>query len=445
MSIRLVIVLWAAVILASSQAMTQQVAPASKPDELSAKELFAKVSPAVVRVVCDNGSGSGFFVSPNGWVITNYHVIEGATKVSVVLENNAKLEVKRILVQDKIADLALLDTGAEKVPTLPLATTQPATGDKVYAVGNPMDLKNSMSDGLVSGMREEHGIKYVQTSAPISSGSSGGPLLLATGEVVGVTTFTYRRSQNLNFAVLWTHIGNLITDAKAKPERSTQPADEITKEVELTEALASLPKEFLPSGAGWSDLKLQLANKWLDDTYALKPVQIAATFSSAGVFNNDLVYINWVARQTTWLGRPCRIEGLAGVKKDSYKTIADFKKGDNITIRGWVVDGSKGIVIASEDGISISVALSRCSITKGDVRKPVSSQPNSPVATTEASDEEKAKKKLDLAQTYINAGIKDKARTLLKSVVAEYPQTMAAETAKNRLKNLQEDPEPSKK
>jgi S1-C subfamily serine protease len=202
----------------------------SKPAKvnLSAEELYARASPAVVTIKVKNdddqsiGSGSGFFVKNElvhdansgftefAYLLTNYHVVETAVNAEIALSDGSKSEVFEVVTEDEAADLALLSIllyssdGREKKPPmkLPLAHSKPQVGAKVYAIGSPQGLANSLSEGIISGIREiKPPTPWLQTTAPISPGSSGGPLLTPEGEVVGVTTAIRRDAQNLNFAI----------------------------------------------------------------------------------------------------------------------------------------------------------------------------------------------------------------------------------------------------
>ncbi|MCD6304388.1 MAG: trypsin-like peptidase domain-containing protein, partial [Planctomycetes bacterium] len=186
--------------------------PPMKPDEL-----FAVSSPAVVRVLVDDadhhpvGQGSGFLVSRDGWVVTNYHVIEPATYARIVLEDYTELPVLGVAATDRRGDLALLKVPGHDMPCLLLATgLPPRVGEKVYVIGSPRGLINTLSEGLISGHRTENGLDVLQTTAPMGPGSSGGPLLTAEGRVVGVSTRVRPGGQNLNFAVPAERIRELL-------------------------------------------------------------------------------------------------------------------------------------------------------------------------------------------------------------------------------------------
>ena len=174
----------------------------------SAKEIAKNCLPSTVSLVMEDKTkqpislGSGF-VLENGKVVTNLHVIEGA-KYGYVLENGSskKHSIKGYFQIDKINDLAILS-----VPTLtaqPLAISnieKSEIGEKIYAIGNPKGLSGTISEGIVSGIRSLENKSLIQITAPISPGSSGGPVINNKGEVIGVAVGTLTSGQNLNFAI----------------------------------------------------------------------------------------------------------------------------------------------------------------------------------------------------------------------------------------------------
>jgi S1-C subfamily serine protease/cytochrome c-type biogenesis protein CcmH/NrfG len=191
--------------------------PKPKPLVMSPDELFAKAAPAVVRVEVRDagfrriGLGSAFFVSSDGLLVTNYHVIEGAKFASIRLGDKTTLFVEGIAAVNAKADLALLKVNVKGQSFLTLDDgQQPKVGVKVYAIGTPQDLENTFSDGMVSGYRDIDGVTLMQISVPISHGSSGGPLLTGNGLVVGVTSGGWRGGQNLNYAIQSAQVAELI-------------------------------------------------------------------------------------------------------------------------------------------------------------------------------------------------------------------------------------------
>ena len=168
--------------------------------KLSPDEIFTQASPAVVKIVMQDadgiriGQGSGFLVDERGLVATNYHVVQKVHSAYVVLPDDTNVAVLGVTALDKAVDIAIvrLAHGIEARP-LELAPFELLPiGTKVYAIGNPLGLSNTLSDGIVSGFRKLARFPVIQTTAPISPGSSGGPLLRADGKVAGVTTFVFK-------------------------------------------------------------------------------------------------------------------------------------------------------------------------------------------------------------------------------------------------------------
>lgn len=145
--------------------------------------------------------GSGFFFGP-GRIATNFHVIAGASVVNVIdIHGDTIARVRSVDAADEALDLAILPSPAGVNRGLRIESFLPAVGDQVWTYGSPKGLTGTMSDGIVSAVRERGGHTVLQVSAPISPGSSGGPVLDASGRVVGVTKSSVRGGQNLNFAV----------------------------------------------------------------------------------------------------------------------------------------------------------------------------------------------------------------------------------------------------
>jgi tetratricopeptide (TPR) repeat protein len=189
---------------------------------LSPDAIFARVSPAVVQLVIQDrhnqtiATGSGFLVSRNGMIVTNYHVIEKAHTAQIVVSEKTMLPVTGVVAWDEGADLAIVQISGQ-VSALPLELSKdnlPPVGAKVFAIGNPEGLTRTLSDGLVSAHRTDERFTLIQTTAPISHGSSGGPLLAPDGSVVGVTTASLLGGQNLNFAVPAKYVEVLLERCK---------------------------------------------------------------------------------------------------------------------------------------------------------------------------------------------------------------------------------------
>lgn len=149
------------------------------------------------------GTGSGFIVTSDGKVVTNYHVIDQAYSAQAITSNNKTYKVAGVYDYDIERDLAIIKLeNASSLPVVKLGNSDKvAIGDEVVAIGSPIGLQNTVSNGIVSSLRTlEDNNKYIQTSAPVSPGSSGGALFNLYGEVIGVIVGQFD-GQNLNLAI----------------------------------------------------------------------------------------------------------------------------------------------------------------------------------------------------------------------------------------------------
>ena len=173
--------------------------PATIPEANSAVDAVQKVGPAVVTVINRSaqgiGSGSGVIVSPEGYIITNNHVVEGGRALAVVFADNSRREAE-LIGTDPLNDIAVIRVAGElpAVATIgDAATLQP--GETVLAIGSPLgNFRNSVTSGVVSALNRSVGSMegLIQTDAAINSGNSGGPLINLRGEVVGINTLVVR-------------------------------------------------------------------------------------------------------------------------------------------------------------------------------------------------------------------------------------------------------------
>lgn len=211
--------------------------PADPSKELSAKEIYDKCAPATVEIHAELtgmiSQGSGFFID-DGVVVTNYHVIDGAKKIEVLTQDNKVYKVDKILGYDKKIDIAIL-----KIPSanqsLTLNENGVSVGETVYALGSPLGLTGTLTDGIVStASRKSDGVDYIQITAAISSGNSGGPLLNTYGEVMGINSMTIVEGQNLNFAINISELGRIKTDSPVSVSEFYQ-SNEIQDTTDITD------------------------------------------------------------------------------------------------------------------------------------------------------------------------------------------------------------------
>jgi hypothetical protein len=204
----------------SLAASTPALAPSAAPSStLSPADIAAHSTPAIVTVRAGNSLGTGFVVRPDGWVATNFHVVRGATQISVVFSDHRELPVVEVMNANRLHDLVILRVEAHGLPVLAVGDSDAVRpGDSVLAIGHPLGLEDTVSNGLISAVRHVHpGLDVLQVSAPIAPGSSGGPLFNDHGQVIGVATAILRGGQNLNFGLPSKYVNELVDNPHPIP------------------------------------------------------------------------------------------------------------------------------------------------------------------------------------------------------------------------------------
>ena len=174
-------------------------------EELSAERIYTQTLPSVLTLRVENKAGdryvgAAFLAVTQGVAVTAWHVIHDAVKVSAKFPNGTSRDVSGFIDYDETKDVALIRVDSEDRPLLNLADTKPAIGAKTYVIGSPKGYEFSISDGLLSQIQKVDGFNQYQVSCPFSPGNSGGPILNAKGEVLGIAAWTRNGAQNLNFA-----------------------------------------------------------------------------------------------------------------------------------------------------------------------------------------------------------------------------------------------------
>lgn len=197
-------------------------APSSDETTLSNGEIYEMIKDSMVRIDAYDKTGhkfslgSGFFISSDGKIATNYHVLECAYSLKVTLySDESTYTVTKVLGYNKAEDVAVIQIEKQNIPYLEISTEPVKTGDTVYTIGCPRGVMDIFTAGIVSNPSVEvGGIDCIAITAPISPGNSGGPLLDAEGKVIGINSMTIPDSQNLNFAIKSNQITALNTNTQ---------------------------------------------------------------------------------------------------------------------------------------------------------------------------------------------------------------------------------------
>jgi Trypsin-like peptidase domain len=280
----------------------------------SVSEVVKGTVDAVVLIVVSDDSGkpfaegSGFIASSDGKIVTNHHVIAGAHSAVVKLNNGAFFPVEGVLADDPERDIAVLKVSGKNLPVLLLADSDSlSAGDHVVAIGSPLGLENSVSDGIISGFREDSkGRNWVQTTAPASHGNSGGPLLTMDEKVAGVITWKNTEGENLNFAVPSKLIATVLTNSAVRPFA-------VMSKVEPNSVLATPNERLWTSMTAGHDMKIRIEGDFIYVTVNLPPaLQSTSAFSRAEFKKTGN---KWVGKRVTYLPykyragtKWCRIE-----------------------------------------------------------------------------------------------------------------------------------------
>lgn len=213
-------------------------------EKLTIQDVYAKVNPATVLVVADQGEnasvGTGIIMTSDGYIVTNAHVISGGRSCWIALDTGYTYDAE-LVGYDEDQDLAVLKAvDAEDLPTAEFGDSdQCRVGDTVYAIGNPLgvELRGTLTDGIVSAINRDvqvdgRTMTLVQTNAALNSGNSGGPLINACGQVVGINTIKmssdYSNVEGLGFAIPSASIRRLVNDLLTYGEVRPEPSFGVT-------------------------------------------------------------------------------------------------------------------------------------------------------------------------------------------------------------------------
>lgn len=295
---------------------------AERPEEeakpMSRPELVAKVESAIVQIKTDRASGSGFVVDESGLIVTNFHVVRDATTATAIFSNKTSVGIAGFVAVDRGQDLVILRTNTTgNVKAIPLRSGLPRKGEDVVAFGSPLGYGDTVSAGIVSQIRTGRELReinerlytwlgydletiWVQTTAPISHGNSGGPLIGMDGAVIGINTWGLppvdtritQGGQNLNFAVSSEAVIRLKKNAAGAPSplaslgnTSPRPAGTGGGSVARSGTQVSIT---LPTGKVLTETMLDLPHSWQQKLFSQGAVPYVANYPNddvQGVFN----------------------------------------------------------------------------------------------------------------------------------------------------------------
>lgn len=441
---------------------------------LGATELARKVDPAIVTIVVpDIGYGSGFVLGKTGEIVTNYHVIEGAKKASVMFHDKSTAQVEGFLAISPGKDLAILRVKPphSTLGGLQTAKSRPSKGANVFAFGAPLGLTGTVSDGIVSAVRSGIDIRdvlkkmlqrdvyvdilhydldaiWIQTTAPISRGNSGGPLVDERGDVVGVNTASNTLGQNLNFAVSSHHLKHLLENAGEtlrplsdlpKPRsglRRAQLADGkrtleywIQRTKAEQEALSSPMRRLRPPGRSAGP---RAAARAINDVASMM-LAYADRISRLDAHEVDEELVAAVLEEARTSRKGARAwQGIAAAlnsysKLEFVKAQAEMRAYDKANDEVYFATFSKlRVTLSKKYGLEFPDYLPK------DAAKP-----DAPELTAEERAAKEASSKLVIAKNLIEAGKRDAAKSWLRKVITKYPGTEAAKEAQALLNGLE--------
>src|ERR1035438_3747689 len=239
----------AAVLLLVAAVSAQNSPRTSKSPDLDIPAIAREANGSVVSIVASDkdghplAQGSGFLISKDGQVVTNYHVIRNGSSAVVKFPDSTLFAVDGVLVTHEDRDVTIIKVRGNGFKALTLGDSDRLrVGEEVVAIGNPLSLESTVSNGIVSAFRtdENEGGKFVQITAPISPGSSGGPLFNMAGEVGGITTSHLVGGDNLNFAIPINDVKPMLLAGVSKTHSLPDEPDPVS-----AEPMAGDPKLFV--------------------------------------------------------------------------------------------------------------------------------------------------------------------------------------------------------
>ncbi len=293
-----------------------------------ATHVYEKASAGIVLIKTDKGAGTGFTVSGDGTIVTARHVVDGATKVAIKTQSGDIYDDVSIVAEDERRDIAILKINGFDLPIVSLGNSNDVKpGDRIFVIGNPLGaekLKASISDGIVSGLRDlEEGYKVLQLTAPVSPGNSGGPVLNESGQAIGIIVFRLREGENLNFAVPINYVrGLLASSEKSQPLRSWKKPEGTTSLFSEKVTLQPGKWKSAKTGAVWS-VRIQTDHLYAEkeepeEARKLGAFQTLETKKKGNKYVGSIhtSYVHWVMNRITGekiVNKSCTVDFLVEI------------------------------------------------------------------------------------------------------------------------------------
>jgi hypothetical protein len=326
------------------------VAAQSGPPRKDIPTIAAAANVTIVPIITSDKGGhavaqcSGFLVSKDGVILTNYHVVAEDTSAVVKLPAGAFYIVDGVLAFDRARDVAVINAHGENSREIPLGNSDRVqVGEDVVAIGNPFSLESTISSGIISGVRavEEEGGKYLQITAPIFPGSSGRPLFNMAGEVIGITTMHLKGGENLNFAIL-------INDTKGLLLAKSSKIRVLPNETELVKAQTQTAAQ-----DGTIRVETQSAFVWGQD----RTNGAVSSYTTDPLTGQNLETLTYHGITVTFKARYFDCPWMGWCHTESYLTFINHS-GNDITVRygDTVFSGGKST--------KLKQACADCRVTK---------------------------------------------------------------------------------
>ena len=350
--------------VSSSNGQNQFQTPPGMPDEFN--DLFKKFFDENQRSPERRApsSGSGFILSTDGYIMTNHHVVNGASKILILTNDKSSYEAK-LIGSDKRSDLALLKIDADNLPTVKIASGDNVKlGEWVLAIGSPFGFNQTVTAGIVSGKQRklagDNYVPYIQTDVAINPGNSGGPLFNLSGEVIGVNAQIYSRTggfMGVSFAIPSDTVNDVYYQLKTKGKVSRgwlgvyiqEIDDKLAKSFGMKKSKGALVSKVLPNSPA-EKAKIQQGDVILkfNNQHITKSTDLPLIVGQSKVGNTFKVQI---MRNKMMMNLSVKLEELpaedkiASLETDTKKIISNAISG--ITVRNLSIEDKKNYKISN--------------------------------------------------------------------------------------------------